>query len=240
MFPDEDAAATSSSSTNAAPDAVVRMDPDNSAFPFAKYAGDNPVLPFPVQIREISVSDRDQANFNRLPEDARNACIGAVIRLMLCRATKNETVTRARISDTLKGVHSASGSCISVVLKEAKKSLLDTFGLLLVEGSQVPASGAEGSKFLYLVNTLRTPNFMRLLSDSLDFPELSFRGTLFVALHAIFAAPGRCLDLGSLVKRLKEVDRNIPDIAAQPAHKVPRKSTSDSGIFGVYMHTVSG
>jgi hypothetical protein len=162
---------------------------------------------------------------------------------MLLRATKNEAVPRSRITDTLKKINSTYGAYVSASLKEAQKILQDTFGLFLLDGSQVPgAITADVGKY-YVVNKIRTPNFMRMLSDSLDSAEHAYRGALVVALHAVFAAPGRRIDWVALVRRLKEVDRQIPDDVVLSAGKksAPRrvKAEVQGDVYIYYIYFIN-
>ena len=211
--------------------AAAEMEPENGILSFVTFSSDNRALQLPVEMSRFRVTEREKNRFIALSEDERNACVRVVTRLILFKATRKEMLSRQKIIDALKVTNASYGSHASASLREAQKMIFETFGLHVTDGTQIPgadASGANAGK-LYIVNTLTAPNLMRLLSESDDDADMAYKGFVFVALLAVFASSGRKIDRSSLAKRLKQVDRNIPDVEAVVSKKRERANDSDDG-----------
>ena len=168
-----------------------------------------------VEFPKPSIKESD--SYYKMSEDQRNKCCRLVVRLLLMKAARNESVTRAVVADVLASFDPIYKKHVSVVISEAKVILSATFGYNLLCGSQISLNGRRDE--FYLVNELDSPTLYAVLAESRKINDNAFVGFVYVILQIIFSSPGRKCDVRTLLRNVRKIDNRFPEMVVKGKDK---------------------
>ena len=93
---------------------------------------------------EMKVSEKDKTNWNKLNVDAQNLCIKRLVRYILFRSSKKETITRDKLADVLNAIDTTYKKVLNPCLQKVTTILRNDFGYDLILESDI--IGLEHSK----------------------------------------------------------------------------------------------
>jgi len=156
------------------------------------------------------VTEKEETAWTKLNSEARNLCIKAVVRLFVFKGARGLPVTRANVNEAMAKIAEGDANSYSkhynLVMNKVMQEL-ETFGFMLTSGINVP--GSEDKKDWYIVNRLRSAKLQEVLSELS--PHDAYIGFVWVVSQIIYTSPGRKLDIDSILRAVRKVDRRFPD-----------------------------
>ncbi len=162
------------------------------------YIFDKKIITIPASNTKLPpVSAKDESNWNKLSEEAKAQALKTSVRLCLMKAARKESLPRTVLLKELKelGKGEDYSKCMQSILRETQKALSERFGMcfcLLPPDNGLSGTGAStaASAAYMMFNELRSPQLQRLLAE--NNPDAPYMGFVFVVLHCIHCASGKC------------------------------------------------
>ena len=187
----------------------------------------------------LSAYEKQIVKWQNLSSDAKAVCIKTVVRFLVMKGARKESVTRAHISDCLGKVDSNYKKHLDMVLVESQKVLNENFGYTVTTGDEV--RGCEGKKeLLYVCNNLKSPLLLTTLSNLAE-EEAAFTGFSFAIFQILFTSTGKAADAKSILQKIRKLDSRFPetllgkgkDNANRRANPVPELKEDFLGLMDI-------
>ena len=173
----------------------------------------------------MKVSDKDMTNWNKLNHDAQNLCVKRVVRYILFRSSKKETISRDKVADVLNTIDSTYKRLINPCLQKASKLLKDDFGYdLILESDIIGLESTKTKSNYYLMNSLKSFQLANILANlNHDKANTAF---CYIVLVAIFTSPNRIANIESIISNLRLIDPRLQNTLATANNSKARSSIS--------------
>ena len=187
-----------------------------------------------VVINKMTVEENQEKKWNTLTVDSQTLCVKTVVRLLLMKGARKESLNRTHLGDTLGKLDPNYKKHIDAILLESQKVLEGVFGYTVVSAR----SGAKDE--LFVLNIIQSSQLLSTLSEIAD-EDAAFTGFCYVIFQIIFTSPGRYSDAQTILQKLRKVDSRFPETllaksstaaASKRSNPVPELSDDFLGLMG--------
>lgn len=158
-------------------------------------------------------------NREKLSQDGKKSCIKTVLRFILFRANRSESISRITLLELLGKLDAAYKKQANAVLYHANNALKTQFGLTLLT---VPSESSKSN--YYVINNSKSPMLYSALSNITS--DRGYKGFVYVILTILFTAPHRQASAQNLLNNIRQIDSRFPASVARKG-----KSSSSSATF---------
>lgn len=184
-----------------------------------------------VVIMKMTVEENQAKRWSLLSLDSQTLCVKTIVRLLVMKGTRKESLNRTHLSETLGKLDANYKKHIDAVLLESQKVLEGVFGYTVVTAK----SGAKDE--LFVLNIIKSSQLLSTLSEVAD-EDAAFTGFCYVIFQILFTSPGRYSDAETILQRLRKVDPRFPEtlLAKNATNKrsnpVPELNDDFLGLMG--------
>ena len=168
---------------------------------------------------ELKLSEKDAMLWTHLNDEVQKLCLKSVIRSILFRSSRNETITRAQIGEVITTVGGAAKLVdkrhTTAILYHANEILKKDFGyhLLCLNDLRIE-DGKDDKTTYYLQTTITSSRLLKALAELNQ--DKAYQGFAYVVFAILFTQPNRRCTLETLSERLREVDDRFPSTIEKP------------------------